>query len=150
MKKYKFKLQAVLREREIREDERKRDMAKALDKLRIEQELLLKFKDLRESNLNAISNEKIKDFPDIRQLRLYEVYVIFLNNRIANQKNAVKSAEAKLMEARLKLFEATKRRKIMSILKENKRVEYYMEIDKAEQKEIDEFSVMRSGKTWLT
>lgn len=150
MKKYRFPLQAVLREREIREDEKKRGLAKALDRLYAAKASLEKSRLEREMNLKGSLEEKMKSSPDVVRLKGFESFIWFLNQKISGQKNEVKLMEAEVMAERQKLIEASKRRKVMSTLKENRRVEYYLGMDKLEQKEMDESSVMRAKKTWET
>lgn len=143
MKKFKFKLHAVLREREIREDFEKRKVAECLLALKKEDKILSDyFEKVKKTSLD-FSIEKSKAEPNVKRLSEFEFYLIFLKKQIIIQKSKIVDADKKLKVAQRDLENAMKRRKIISKLEDKKRLSYYMDISKAENKELDEYNVLK-------
>ena len=145
MKKFKFKLKAVLREREIREDERKRDFGLAMGKFHKEKEILSRFEQDKEDSFDFLKLEKETESPNIRTLRLYETYLLHLNKKINLQCSVIVKAAENVTAARQKLLEATRRKKILETLKDHQRLKYYMDAEKQELKDIDEYNVLKAA-----
>lgn len=145
MKKFKFKLKAVLREREIREDERKRDFGLAMGKLQKEKDVLSGYQQNKEDSFDFLKIQKQMESPDIKILRLYEAYLLHLNNKINFQSSVILQAASNVSASRQKLIEATRRKKILETLKDHQRKRYYLEAEKQELKEIDEFNVLKAA-----
>ena len=145
MKKFKFKLKAVLREREIREDEKKRDFGIAMGKLQQEKDILIHYQQDKEDSFEVLTEQKQKEFPDIKTFRLYETYLMHLNKKINLQCTQIIKAAENVNAARQKLVEATRRKKILETLKDHQRQKYYLEAEKQELKEIDEYNVLKAA-----
>jgi len=143
VKKFKFGLQSVLREREIREDEKKREVAQALLALRKQEKILMDLVNKMRSVESEEIAEKSKKELDIKVIRLCESFLIVLKTKIVTQKKNIQEHENVLVQKQKNLAEAIKRKKIIATLKEKARVNYYQEMEKIEQKLIDEFSVLR-------
>lgn len=143
MKKFKFKLKAVLREREIREDERKREFGIAMGMLQKEKDLLSRYQHDKEDSFAFLKVQKEMEFPNIRTLRLYETYMLHLNKKINLQCSMILKAAENVAAARQKLLEATRKKKILETLKDHQRKKYYLEGEKLELKEIDEYNVLK-------
>ena len=145
MKKFKFKLKAVLREREIREDEKKRDFGLAMGRLQKEKEVLSGYQQNKEDSFDFLRSQKQMENPDISTLRLYETYMLHLNKKINFQCSVILKAAENVSAARQKLVEATRRKKILETLKDHQRQKYYLEAEKQELKEIDEYNVLKAA-----
>lgn len=145
MKKFNFKLKAVLREREIREDERKRDFGVALGKLQAEKDLLSRYQLDKEGSFESLKIQKQMEFPDIKSLRLYETYLFHLNKIINLQSAVILQAASNVAAARQRLIDATRRKKILETLKDHQRRKYYLEAERLELKEIDEYNVLKAA-----
>ncbi|MBN2145001.1 MAG: flagellar export protein FliJ [Candidatus Aureabacteria bacterium] len=143
MKKFSFKLQAVLREREIREDERKRELAETIKEWLKQKQILDRLQNyLKESEALSYA-EKEKKVPDIKTIRSYEMFMMMLRRRIIEQKIETKKAEKCVDDYRIKLAEAMKRKKILFTFRDKLHKIYQSEAEKLERKELDEISVLR-------
>jgi flagellar protein FliJ len=143
MKKFKFKLQAVLREREIREDERKRELSEAMKEWLKQKNIMARLENYVKESETLSYKEKEKKVQDIKLIRSYEMFIMILRRRIIEQISEVAKSEKIVNERRGKLAEAMKRKKIISLFKDKQQKTYYEEMDKVERKELDEISVIR-------
>ncbi len=144
MKKFKFKLKAVLREREIREDEKKRDFGVAMGKLQKEKDILSGYQQNKEDSFDFLKLHKQQEFPNIGTLRLYETYLLHLNKKINLQCATILQAASNVSAARQRLLEATRRKKILETLKDHQKQRYYLEAEKQDLKEMDEYNVLKA------
>lgn len=140
-----FKLQAVLDYRKLSEEKvmleyaevRKNleDEKKALNRLRREvSDLLFQLKSKGESRLSA---------PDVS---FYLSYINYLKGEGRRQEAVVSRIGEELEEKRAELADATGKRKVLEVMKEKKLREYTIEMNRREQKELDEATVLRSGR----
>jgi flagellar FliJ protein len=137
MAKFVFNLASILSIKEKMEDLKKNEMARAIMELEAEKAKLLMLEQTRALCIQSFRdsiNTGVK--PD--DIRRHNVYLDKLKVLIAEQKEAIIRAEAKVEEKRLELVEAMRERKSLDRLKENEYEEYLVEDKKIEQKSIDE------------
>jgi flagellar FliJ protein len=137
---FKFRLASVLRLRKHHEKLSLEKVGKCLKQL---QEAIQKKEELEakiaklESDFSAvldgvISSEKVK---------LYKNYIVYQQNLLALQEQLILEKRENLDEAREKLIQAMKERKVMDKLKEKQHFRYQQEQGKKEQNFQDELAV---------
>ncbi len=143
-KRYKYKLEAVLKVRNIREALQKEEVAKAQKAVEVEREkerVIIEEQNQENNNILDIYNGlKPFDFTEI-QLRKYHLEV--LKERFEEQKKRTIRAEERKKEEDKKLLKAVKDRKILDKDKEKKRIEWKKMMEKEESKFLDDISVTR-------
>ena len=142
MNRFRFRLESLLRFRAAKEEEKKREFGIVLGHLKHE-----------EAQYNAIANnidqhnrfmeESGQGKISVRTLMRNFFYARSLEKTKSEQKKAVKKAEELVGEKRSELTEATKKKRILERLKENKLEEYNQSVTKEEQALIDEFATQR-------
>ena len=148
MNRFRFRLESLLRFRAAKEEEKKREFGVVLGHLKHE-----------EAQYNAIVNnidqhnrfmeESGQGKISVRTLMRNFFYARSLEKSKSEQRKAVKKAEELAGEKRSELTEATKKKRILERLKENKLEEYNQAVIKEEQALIDEFSTQRYNNQFL-
>lgn len=133
---YRFKMEKVLEYKSTVEKNKVEDYARINQKLDIEQEHL--------SDLEFQFDERKKEkLTDVHGLKMQFLYKEKLKTELLHQKKKVDEIIHKADDARENLIEARKDRKIMEMLKDKDREKFNREMLTREQKELDDFSVMR-------
>lgn len=145
MNRFRFRLESVLRVREIEEDKKKREFGAAMQNLhREEQELGRLGTTLLDHERTMESRAKGR--VSARDLRNNFNYARALDGKILFQKKRVKDKKKIVDSKRSELAESTKRKRILERLKERFREEYEKEAAKEEQSTIDDITSVRY--TW--
>jgi flagellar FliJ protein len=147
--KFKFKLEPVLKYRNILEKKEAKEFAKLHKKYDEECGKL----DLINTNYKNTQKElevKKRAGIDIKELKTYYTYLNSLNLDIKAQQLKVKEAEAKKEEQRKKLVNAQKDKKVIDKLKDNKYNEFKEEERKDEIKTIDDINSITTARTRKT
>ncbi|MBO8137509.1 MAG: flagellar FliJ family protein [Desulfotomaculum sp.] len=134
MKKFVFRLQQVLEQREKKEQEALREQSRAE---KLYQERLAALEKTREA-FNKCLTESLTYNPN-NKLH-YILYQDYLKQKISRQEVMLKQAEQKLAEARQKALEARKERMTLEKLKERHLEEYIEFIKGLENKQNDELA----------
>jgi flagellar export protein FliJ len=116
-----------------------KDLAKAENERRKQQEILLSLKNELAGRLINEKDKRAKKL-DLRRLDMTQRYFAQLTSLIGHQINVLREAERKTEEKRRKLVKASKEEKKYSRLKEIRREEYTQEMELMLQKETDEFA----------
>ena len=140
MKKYKFKLENVLKYRGVIEKLAKNDYLKELSKLNYEKDKL--------QNMLKIQNQIIERFNPLDKRSFNSVELVFFNNYlkqliylIEEQKKVIKNQEGVVKEKFDEWNEKRKELKVLEKLKEKDFKAWLKEFDKEEQKFIDDIFV---------
>ena len=144
MAKFVFKMQNILAVKEKLESQAKAEYGLKISKLREEEQkkILLEQKKLYyEQQLTECLHDTL-DMPRIKQ---YEQAVEDMKICIREQQHIIKQQEEKVAKARKKLDDAMKERKTYEKLKERAIEEFKLELNAAEQKEVDELVSFRHG-----
>lgn len=140
MKKFKFKLERILKYRESIKDEKKRVLTLKNQKLFNAEERL---KNLQyEAENNGIKEGVV----NINYLILTGQYGEYLYLEIEKQKEEIEKIKLEVEEARKEYLEASKEAKSLEILKEKQETEYKKNLLKEEEKENDNTMVQRFKK----
>jgi flagellar export protein FliJ len=147
-KQFLYRLQAVLKVREIREEQEKEKLREAERKLVEEKK--------KEEEIKDFQNEKYSELreimtgeqgnTDLQELMLRRAHLEVVKEQVIQQEKVREDAEQKKEEQRESVVEAVKDKKIMETDKENKRVEWKKMMDKEESKFLDDISSVAYSK----
>ncbi len=143
MNRFIFRLQSVLRLREIKEDEKKREFGTAMQKLHHEENKLEHLDSSLQSHENNMG-EQGKGTVTTAQLTNNFNYARSLDGKIDNQKKKVIEEETVVEGKREELVQSTKQKKILERLKERKREYHEKAVVKEEQDLIDDIASVRA------
>ena len=143
MNRFIFRLQSVLRLREIKEDEKKREFGDSIQKLQQEENELEQMDRSLQNHENNME-EKGKGVITTAQLTSGFNYARSLDEKIDNQKKKVKEEESAVDGKREELVQSTKQKKKLERLKERKREEHEKAVLSEEQDLIDDIASVRS------
>lgn len=144
MAKFVFSMQNILSMKEKLEEQAKVEYSQVMMRLNQEKEqynMLLERQGMAEVELRNTINEVL----DVREIREKEDALEILKMYVRQQELVVISCEEEVMQARERLNEAMKERKIYEKLREKAFEEFMIEENKREQKEIDELVSYRYG-----
>lgn len=139
MKKFKFRLERVLRYRRAIRDEKLRD-------------LMLKNAKLKESEdrLATLEDEMRRDSPEsgivpVESLYMRGLYAARLKDEIINQRLVIVQCESEVQEALAAYVEASKDVKTLTTLKDKRRTEYMDYVAHEDAKFLDELAVQKGN-----
>ncbi|MFH1453488.1 MAG: flagellar export protein FliJ [Armatimonadota bacterium] len=145
-KKFKFKLENILILKKKKEDEEKEKLAACFRKLEKEEEKLRKLEEDKRNSVEYIKKKKSKGGLDIDELKMYQLHLERLEDRIEHQKICVQDARRAAEKQREILIKAAQERKTYERLKEKKKEEFDKEADMEERKFIDELATMKYAR----
>lgn len=145
MKKYSFRLQTLLKIRELYEEQAERDFRIALQDLTSAVEVL--------DELRSRLAQTTKELNQVRQKRLdvsvhmlYDEYCKWLRERLQQQLLAVAAAEREVERYREVLLEKMKERKAIEKLRMRDYDRYLQELRRFEQGVIDDLGTLQGGR----
>ncbi len=139
MNKFKFKLEPVLKFKKLKEEESLRKLAIAQKKL---QQLIMENRNLI-SILTIYTEKKQGSQVDILKIKIEENYVIGVKQRIVQSNQAISKAKREVDKTIISFLLSQKDRKKLEMLYEKDYREYRKQLDKVEQKRIDDLMLMR-------
>lgn len=144
MAKFKFPLQAALKQKKIREDVFQKHYQDCLAELHAREQRLVDLINLeKDARLRASQIEIRGGVEASASLKQIHDFIVLNLRRINKQKELIQEQQ-KLVEVKREILrQAAIEHKIMIRLKEKKFEEFKYEQDKLEQKELDEISVLR-------
>ncbi len=137
MKKFKFALDNILKYRQSIEDQEKEHLARAMQKVQMEESMVRKLD--TEKHLHLCSFEKQPS--NIETMRQQESYLVCLDDRIKRQQLKLEQAIIASDSIRARVVTATSNRKILDSLKEKHLTNYHQELARAEQNTLDEVGI---------
>lgn len=141
MKKFKFRLERVLKYREAVKEDKRRKLAKKNTELT---EKETKLSALEEAFLNnQVTSEQISN---LDMLRLAQFYAVRLKSEIAKQKVLIRKVSEEVEEAKVEYIEAAKEAKTLETLKQKKQEEYKAYIAKEDEKFLDEMTTQKGNR----
>lgn len=145
MKKFKFRFETVLKVKEKKEEQLKREFMQLIA-LKIRQEnLLMEIEKERQEKAKEKFNEK-QIGTDIQTLIFYEQYTNLLRKQIEETEKRIKELQKEADIKREELIEATKQRKIFERLKQSDFNEFKNLVLKNEQQLLDEIAVNKFNR----
>ncbi len=145
MAKFVYKMQSLLNIKEKLEEQAKTAYGLAKAVLNEEEEKLAQMV-ARKNRYIAEKKEGMSATLRVNELTQLEHAIKSMEYRIAEQVLVVKQAEKNVMLAQAKLENAMKERKIQEKLKEKALEQFKMELEAAEQQEINELVTFRFGR----
>ena len=139
-KKFRFRLEPLLKIRKHREKERQKDHASALQKVHDQKDALTGISGQRLETLRTQRRKSVGSIVVAEALVGSRYLQRLKQDRIAGE-GLLYGLENDAEDRRLKLVEAAKERKIFELLEEKQRTRHYKNLDKLEQKEIDEVAL---------
>ena len=139
-RRFRFRLQPVLRQREIVEEQRKKEFAlanRAVDEARLKQQAMPEERTQMQEDVRVLYESQS---PFQRVLDVYR-YQNTLELQLARNARDLAHLEVFREERRLVLVEAQKNRKAMEILRDKRKAEHEAENARAEQNALDELAV---------
>ncbi len=140
MKKFKYRLEQLLKLKAYREKEEQKVHAAALKKVYVQENSLVNINSDRTDNQKSLRNFQLGNL-DLSLLSGYSRYFVKLKKDEFIGREMLKVFKKDTEEKRLKLLEATKQRKIYDKLKEKHHEKYTHELEQVTQKEQDEIAV---------
>lgn len=139
-KRFRFRLEPVLKLRRHREDDRRRALGEAARKV-LEQGdallLLLREEMVAKSQRAGLKTKQI----DILKIRLHEQYLASLTGRIRAAIEELRRLREREEEVRRELVEARRQVRVLELLEERRRNEHDLLAAREERKELDEVSL---------
>jgi flagellar protein FliJ len=142
MRRFRFRLERVLRHREIIEENKKRDVGFALNHYEHQKDVFQHIENaiiLHEKRIEQDKQGKL--YP--RDVRNELDYARWLDKKITAQRALVEKAEHTLAIKRSELIEARKKRKILEKVRNHHYEAYENVMSVEEQKQFDEISTLR-------
>ena len=137
MKKFRFRLETLLKFRKMEEEQAQIKMADANIRLFKEQDLLSQFQNQLLLSLDLLSKEQ-SGSPTIETLKTFSYYIDKIKSDIVSQHGQVAKAEVYRQECLTALEAAIKQRKLVDNLREKRLEQYNAEGLLEEQKRLDE------------
>jgi flagellar FliJ protein len=142
MNRFRFRLQNVLRLREIEEDKKKREFGEVMRDLNHEQQELGRLDNSLHKHEQFMAEYGMGRI-SARQLDNNHNYARALDGRILSQKKRVKDKQQNVDGKRSELAESTKRKRVLERLKERYREEHDHKVAREEQATIDDITSVR-------
>ncbi len=140
MKKFKYRLQALLKVKEHIERERQREHASAVQKVHHQSNELDRLDLSRDSNLSQ-QRDQMKESLLVAEMLVYSRYLARLKRERLAGTELLKVLEEEGESKRTDLVEAAKERRVLEKLKERQMAKHIAEIEQVLTKEGDEIAV---------
>lgn len=140
MKKYRYRLEPVLRMKEHVEKQRQKEHAVALQQVHIQQDKLASISAEKQQTMDA-QRERMTGPLRPHQLLIASRYLVKLKRDTITGSELLRALEREAEVRRTRLVEATKQKKIHEKLKEKLQQRFVSEIETHEKKELDEIAV---------
>ncbi len=145
MKKFRFKLESVLKLRKRIEKDKQMVVAQRLQKVVITEQEIQHTLD-KESNFRKEIEKISHGSMPIQTISFFETQIHILNKQREFFKKRLEKEKEELLKAQAELAQAAKNAKIFEKLKERKMEEFRIDANKAELKELDEVPTMTFSK----
>ena len=146
MKKFKFSLEKVLKQRQISVDLAQKDFSDAQQLYNIENEKLQEMINVKDESLLRRSSLTQTTDDCVNQVEQINVFLAGQDLRIKNQNLRLKKVENLVESRREILRQAVSEVKILERLEEKQRQQYAADVARVEQAELDELAVMRFSR----
>ena len=138
MKKFRFRLEPLLRLREQREDQKKRVVAQYQLRINEMQRQALEMAERIKEEGEYLRDQHRRGTVDLHWLRHYYSFVTHTQRAIARRIDEVLGLQKELTTARQELMEATRQKKVLEKLKEKQKLRYLKHLEKREVHRLDE------------
>lgn len=146
MKKFRFRLETLLKFRQMQEERAQIKLAEATEALHKEQARLAGFQDSLAANLASFSRKQSAGSLTVETLKTFSDYTDTINRMISEQQTQVAKAAGRRQECLTELENAIQQRKLVSNLREKCLAQYREELLQDEQKILDELGTQAFGR----
>ncbi|HEX5323141.1 MAG TPA: flagellar export protein FliJ [Capsulimonadaceae bacterium] len=146
MKRFKFRLQAVLEQRERLETHAKSTYAEAQQAVQKAEVLLAELTEVRAALLNEVAEQRKAANFDPLEARLYQDYLNTIVGCIRDQEAYVRELQIDAEALRLNLVGASTNRKVIDKIRERDQSAHHAQAARAEQASADEMITMRHAR----
>jgi flagellar protein FliJ len=140
--KFHFNLQALLQHREDLEQKERDELLRRnyhyQKELRHHDELVAKFRE----TMNEMAQKQSLG-AELQELNLFYRYFDRLTSEIKESEKCLQTLQKEIQVQTEIVIEASKKKKVLATLKEKRQKEFVLEMDKLEQKEVDDLVVVR-------
>ncbi|NLK20759.1 MAG: flagellar export protein FliJ [Epulopiscium sp.] len=143
MGRFQFRLDNILNIREKLEDKKKQEYGEASTSFQNEKEIKHQLIN-KTDNIFCGMRDMLENKITPREVLYYNQYIGFLKERIIEQNKKVEDAARHMENKRCELLEVVKQRKMLESLKEKQKAAFLEEVNKSEQKIIDEIISFKS------
>ncbi len=143
MKKFSFRLQAVLDMRQKELEEKQQEMANIVKKLNLQIEELEQIHSKEAQTLTSLEDICNSPMLDITTISSSNGYLIKLGHEEKKQIRIIENTKLILKAKQMEISEAYKKVKVLEKLKEKQEKEYYKNIETKAAKEIDDIVTTR-------
>jgi len=144
MAKFNFKLHAVLRQRELLEQECQRDFALAQGKLALEQQELKRLDETVRLAVTDLRNNQLIGPLNLSFLAAHRRFMLAMQRQGVMQLEKVEAARKAAEAARLVLMEAAKQTKIIEKLRDRQHAQWLETTTRKETADLDEVATQMS------
>ena len=137
-KKFNFRLAAVLKVRQAKEDERKRELGEIQARANSILDQIETGRTERENAVGELDNQRKAEITDVTQMRLYQQFIASMDNNISRLNGSLEAMEGQIEAKRRELAEAAKERRTLELLEERDYESWQKEMQKTESAELDE------------
>jgi len=143
MKRFKFRLQSVLDQRESLEKSAKMSFSEAQQALQRGEQLLSELNEVRAAILAEIAEQRRSPEFDPTEARLYQDYLQTITGCVREQEAFVRDLHCTAEAMRLNLVGASKNRKVVDKIKERDLFAHKEHVQRADQAATDEIATTR-------
>jgi flagellar protein FliJ len=140
MKKFRFRLQTLLKLRQQQEDQKQRVVGALLTELNEQQRQALEMAAAVRAEGDRLREQHARGAIDLEWASHYRRYVTYMQQAINKRIEAVAQIQQRLARARQELAEAAKQTKILEKLRDRRKNRYDLELRRQDQREQDEIA----------
>lgn len=140
MKKFRYRLESLLKVKAHLEKEAQKEHAVAREKVLDQQERLGDIRKQRESTVGA-QRSRLTGNLSVAGLLVCSRYLVKLKKDLLSGSEVLRGLEIETDKKRQELIDAARQREIYEKLKEKQRKDYYEEFNRVERKETDEIAL---------
>jgi len=144
MKKFRFRFQAVLQQREIVLDEKRGVLAEAQRKRALAESLLDERRDALAAQLNGGPQANTAFVPAAELVR--QRYIMSLRQEIRRREQQLTQIDQEVEKARAAVTEAHQALRAIEVLREKDEAEWRFELKRTEERNTDEHNSSRHGR----
>jgi len=142
MKKFRFRLQAILEHRERREAIAKQTFAEAQTALTQAEQLLDEMREVRQAILDELCRRPVGVF-DPFETQIYQDYMQVITRSIADQENYVRELLTSCEAQKQHLIGTSQDRKALDTMRDRHKLEHTLGVQRDEQSAMDELNTTR-------
>ncbi|TGK00733.1 flagellar export protein FliJ [Leptospira semungkisensis] len=134
MKRFRFRLEPVLRLKKIQEDQKLKELSELVAQVNVRKSEI----DGNEERIRTLSSTELAGATDLREYSYLQTYMRQLLTRNTELESEIRSFDEPVEKKRSEVSEARKEKKVLELLKENRLKDYMHAYHKAERTRAEE------------